>query len=423
MKIVVFGMGYVGLTAAACALKQGHSVCGVDVNRAKVNDLLNGNSPIFEPGLSELLSEGKSSGAFTAAFEIGDELADADLAVVCVGTPSLPDGSHNMSYIASVSREVARALKTTRRVAHRPLVISYRSTVRPGTMEELIEPIFESELEGDVTSYELVYNPEFLRESTAIKDYFDPPKIVLGTVDGEPNPVIDELYSTIKAPRFHVKFREAEITKFVDNSFHAVKVTFANEIGRVCHRLGISATKVHEIFVSDRKLNISPYYTRPGGAFGGSCLPKDVRALAHISTEVGANTQLIDSLLQSNANHRRFLFEEATRDLSRGAKILLNGLAFKANSDDLRESPLVDIAEMVRRAGFELIIHDPNVDPKTLVGANLGYQLAHLPTLGSLMVPTKKLKGAHFDLIMDARGDLGGTGVTADRQYDLSTMA
>lgn len=423
MKIVVFGMGYVGLTAAACALKQGHSVCGIDVNRNKVTDLLEGNSPIFEPGLSDLLAEGRTTGNFTAAYEIGDELVDADLAVVCVGTPSLPDGSHNMSYIASVSREIARALKKTERTAARPLVVSYRSTVRPGTTEELIDPIFRSELGKDTSSYELVYNPEFLRESTAIKDYFNPPKIVLGTADGKPNPVIDELYSTIEAPWFYVKFREAEITKFVDNSFHAVKVTFANEIGRVCHRLGISATKVHEIFVSDRKLNISPYYTRPGGAFGGSCLPKDVRALAHISTDVGANTQLIDSLLRSNANHRRFLFEEATRGLPEGAKILLNGVAFKANSDDLRESPLVDIAEMVRRAGFELVIHDPHVDPNALIGANLGYQLAHLPTLGSLMVPTEELKGAHFDLIMDARGDLDGVGVTADRQYDLGTMA
>lgn len=424
LKIVVFGMGYVGLTSSACALKQGHSIVGIDVSREKVRALKEGKSPIYEPGLAELLFEGFSEGKLTAQEDPGTALQDADLAIVCVGTPSLPEGAHNMSYIASVSQEIARALRDHGRTVNAPLTVAYRSTVRPGTMEELVWPILIQVL-GDAAKdlVTLAYNPEFLRESTAIQDYFEPPKIVVGTADGQPNAVLDKLYETIEAIRFNVGFREAEVTKFVDNSFHAVKVTFANEIGRICHRLGISAAQVHEIFVSDRKLNVSPYYLRPGGAFGGSCLPKDVRALSHISTDVGASTHLIDSLIRSNADHRRFLFEEATRDLPPGARLLLNGLAFKANSDDLRESPLVEIAEMCRRQGYVLKIYDPHVNPETLIGTNLGYQLANIPALNTLLVSLEDLDGAEFDLVIDGRGNADELPVRSKKIYRADTMA
>lgn len=384
MKIAIFGLGYVGFTAACCIASEGHSVVGIDVSDKKVKSILEGNSPIVEPGVDDMLKDGLAKGLINADTTIGTHLDEAELAIVCVGTPSAPDGSHNMGYIADVSRQIAQAMKPNR---SKPLTVAYRSTIRPGTIEELIAPIFHAILgENWGASVELVYNPEFLRESSAVKDYFEPPKIVIGTKDAKPNAAMEALNANIDAPTFQVGYREAEFTKFVDNTWHAVKVAYANEVGRVCLQLGISAAQVHEIFVSDTKLNISPYYTRPGGAFGGSCLPKDVRALQYISGDSGAGTPLVDSLLRSNEAHKHRLFEYAVEGLEKGDKILLAGLAFKAGTDDLRESPNVDLARKILAAGFELDIYDPGIDAAKLVGANLGYAYAQLPTLERILV-------------------------------------
>ena len=385
MKVVIFGLGYVGFTAACCIASEGHSVVGIDVSPKKVEAIRAGRAPIVEPGVEEMLKDGLARGLIDAATAIGDHLADADLAIVCVGTPSGPDGSHNMAYIADVSRQIAQALKGTSRTT--PLAVAYRSTIRPGSIEELIGPIFRATLgETTDTLVELVYNPEFLRESSAVKDYFEPPKIVIGTKDGQSNPAMDELNRNITAPTFVVGYREAEFTKFVDNTWHAVKVAYANEIGRVCLNLGIQASTVHEIFKSDTKLNISAYYTRPGGAFGGSCLPKDVRALQYISGDCGAMTPLVDSLIRSNEAHKHRLYEYAVAGLEPGARVLLAGLAFKAATDDLRESPNVDLARKLLAAGFAVDIYDPAIDADKLVGANLGYAYSHLPTIEGLLV-------------------------------------
>ena len=385
MKVVIFGLGYVGFTAACCIASEGHSVVGIDVSPKKVEAIRAGRAPIVEPGVEEMLKDGLARGLIDAATAIGDHLADADLAIVCVGTPSGPDGSHNMAYIADVSRQIAQALKGVPRSA--PLAVAYRSTIRPGSIEELIGPIFRAVLGAATdTQIELVYNPEFLRESSAVKDYFEPPKIVIGTKDGQPNPAMTELNRNITAPTFVVGYREAEFTKFVDNTWHAVKVAYANEIGRVCLNLGIEASTVHAIFKSDTKLNISAYYTRPGGAFGGSCLPKDVRALQYISGDCGAMTPLVDSLIRSNEAHKHRLYEYAVAGLEPGAKVLLAGLAFKAATDDLRESPNVDLARKLLAAGFAVDIYDPAIDADKLVGANLGYAYSHLPTIEGLLV-------------------------------------
>jgi GDP-mannose 6-dehydrogenase len=385
MKIVVFGLGYVGFTAACCLAHEGHDIVGIDVSEKKVAAILSGKSPIIEPGVDDMLTEGLANGKITAVSSIGDHLDDCDVTIVCVGTPSGVDGAHDMGYIADVSRQIAQAVRADRTD---PLTVVYRSTVRPGTIEELIRPIFNAALGNQTNNViELVYNPEFLRESSAVKDYFAPPKIVIGTHDSGPSAHMDAINANIEAPRFNVGFREAEFTKFVDNSWHAVKVAFANEIGRVCLQLGISATQVHQIFVSDTKLNISPYYTRPGGAFGGSCLPKDVRALQYIAADVGANTHLIDSLLRSNEAHKHRLYEHAVEGLDPGSKILLAGLAFKAGTDDLRESPNVDLARKLLSAGFDVDIFDPSIDADKLVGANLGYAFSKLPILERILVP------------------------------------
>lgn len=406
MKIVIFGIGYVGLTSAACLIRDGHEVVGVDVSAGKVADVNAGRSPIFEPGLEDLLAQGVREGRLSATQDIGQHLDSADIAIVCVGTPSAADGSHNMGYIAEVSRQIAIATKTSNRKA-RPLTVIYRSTMRPGSIDRLILPIFQSLHGGEAMSnVELVYNPEFLRESTAIVDYYAPPKIVIGTADGAPSDNVEALYAGIEAPRFVVGYREAEITKFVDNTFHALKVAFANELGRICDAEGVSAATVHEIFVSDTKLNISPYYLRPGGAFGGSCLPKDVRALTYLSNEAGAQTFVVDAIMRSNEAHKRFLFERAVKGLRPGARVLLNGLAFKKDSDDLRESPNVDLARRLLNAGYELKIWDPQVKPDGLTGQNLGYSFAHLPEMSGLLVRDEsELEKLFVERIIDARGN------------------
>ena len=314
MKVAIFGLGYVGCTAAGCITSQGHEVVGVDVSESRVAAINEGRSPVREPGLDELIAEAREQGRISAVRHVGDVLDDCDIAIVCVGTPSGVDGAHNMSYIVQVTRSIAEAISPDRaQSGKRPLTVAYRSTMRPGTCENMILPIFSARLgERPGEAVEIVYNPEFLREATAIKDYFAPPKIVIGTIDGKPSAAMEKLHEGIEAPVFQTGIREAELTKFVDNSWHAVKVSFANEMGRVCQNLGISAKAVHEIFVSDTKLNISPYYLRPGGPFGGSCLPKDVRALQYIAADCGAATHLVDSLIRSNEAHKHHQFTLAS---------------------------------------------------------------------------------------------------------------
>ncbi|WEK45856.1 MAG: nucleotide sugar dehydrogenase [Candidatus Andeanibacterium colombiense] len=419
MKIAVLGLGYVGMTAAACLSKQGHRVFGIDVSDEKILQVNSGKSPIHEPGLDDLIKAGLEKGLISATKDLS-VLAESDVAIVCVGTPSAPDGSHNMAYIADVSRQIAAEIDPQR---ERPLVVIYRSTIRPGTIEGLIDPIFTDRLGANSSAYELVYNPEFLREATAIKDFFEPPKIVVGTRGGQRSEVIDAINEGIDAPTFYVPFREAEFTKFVDNTFHAVKVAFANEIGRVSGLLGISAKTISEIFLSDTKLNISPYYLRPGGAFGGSCLPKDVRALQYISADVGAMTHLVDSLIRSNDAHKHYLFEYCSRDLAPGASVLMLGIAFKSDSDDLRESPNIDLARKLLGAGYKLSIYDPQVRPAALLGQNLGYAFSNIPALRELLVERDDALSAHYDLVIDTRGKAEELPLQADRIINVNTLA
>jgi GDP-mannose 6-dehydrogenase len=418
MKVAVFGLGYVGLTAAGCLVRQGHHVVGFDPSEVKCKQINTGKSPIFEPDLDDLLALGLREGRLSAAPRPGLELDDCDLAIVCVGTPSLASGAHNMTYIAEVAREIGQL--TRRRT--RPLTVAFRSTLRPGTMDDLVAPFLSGRDGAANPAVELVYNPEFLRESSAILDYFHPPKIVVGTKDGKTSQLMTALYEGIDAPTFVTRFREAELTKFVDNSFHALKVAFANEIGRVCVHLGISAKTIHEIFIADTKLNISPRYFRPGGAFGGSCLPKDVRALSHMAAEIGADSPVIDALLGSNEAHKRFLVEHASRDLPPRAKVLLVGLAFKSNSDDLRESPNVDIARRLLQQGYRLSIYDPVIDPSTMVGANLGYAYSQLPTIDRLLITRTQAEAEDFDLVIDANGGAAELDLRTARLFDAHAL-
>lgn len=420
MKIAVFGLGYVGSTTAGCLASQGHHIVGIDVSESKVLDFQAGIPPVLEPGLDELLAAARDKGLLQGSTVVDGLLDDADVALVCVGTPSAIDGSHNLSHIAEVTRQIAVGVRRNR---SNRLTVAYRSTIRPGTIDGLIAPIFRSILGenfGDLI--ELVYNPEFLRESSAIADFFNPPKIVIGTVDGLPSPAMDRMHEGIQAQTFHVGYRESELTKFVDNSWHAVKIAFANEIGRICQQLDISASKVHEIFVSDTKLNISAYYTRPGGAFGGSCLPKDVRALQHISSDVGANTHLLDAVLRTNEAHKHYQFDNIVRNLAPGAKVLLLGLAFKANTDDLRESPNVDMARRLITAGFDVSIYDSGLDATKLIGQNLGYAYSQLPKIGELLIDKDEAEAGEFDLVVAANGLQRGLNLRSSNVVDVSTI-
>jgi len=420
MKIAVFGLGYVGMTTAACLTGQGHEVVGVDVSDEKVAIVNAGMSPITEPGLDQLVEHAVKNGVLTATKDARRHLDGCTMAIVCVGTPSAPDGSHNMSFIAEVSHQIAELVGPTRATT---LTLVFRSTMRPGTIEELVLPIFESALRDRMDLVEVVYNPEFLRESVAIDDFFNPPKIVIGTKDGERCAALDELNANIAAPVFYTNYRAAEMTKFVDNSFHAVKIAFANEVGRVCDKLGISATTVHKIFVSDTKLNISPYYLRPGGAFGGSCLPKDVRALQHIASDVGAHTWLVDSVLRSNDEHKNFLFENCLKAVPAGGRVLMLGLAFKEESDDLRESPNIDLARKFLRLHVGLSIYDPHVEPSKLLGQNLGYAFSNLPALRKLLVPKSVAESELFELVIDTRGWAKHMALHARQIIDVNTLS
>ena len=421
MKVAIFGLGYVGSTAAGCIASQGHEVIGVDPQPCKIDALNAGTAPVYEPGLDALIAPAHASGRVRAASKVNGELADADLALVCVGTPSGPSGAHDMNHIVEVTRSIAQSIPRTR---NRPITLAFRSTMRPGSCEQIVWPIIEGELGPDAErSVKLVYNPEFLREASAIEDYFNPPKIVIGTSDGEPNAALRELNEGIDAPLFEVGLREAEITKFVDNTWHAVKVAFANEMGRICQNLDVSARAVHSIFKSDTKLNLSDYYTRPGGPFGGSCLPKDVRALQYIAADTGAATHLVDALLRSNEAHKHHQFLYATKGLKPCAKVLLVGLAFKRETDDLRESPAVDMARKLLDAGYRLDIYDPHIEPENLVGQNLGYAHAFLPRIDDLLIDRAQATTRNYDRVIATNRLVDELAIDQTRLVDVSAIA
>ena len=408
MKIVVFGLGYVGATATACLLRDGHTVIGVDVSPDKASKIEIGLSPVSEPGLDELLAAGRDAGRLSADTDVGNHLDDADIAMICVGTPSLPGGWLDLTQVCAVSAELGEALKT-RDAACEALIVAYRSTMYPGAMEDVVLPVLiDAAGEDPGTRFEAVLNPEFLRESTAIQDYYAPSRVVVGErVPGATKRMLG-IYDHIDAPFFELPYRTAEMVKLSDNGFHALKVVFANEIGRLALELDVDPEPLIDVFLSDTKLNISPYYLRPGGAFGGSCLPKDVRAISALAGVRGVELPVMSNVITSNEAHKRYLADRVMGHLEPGASVLLIGLTFKAETDDLRESPLIDLAEGLVGKGYDLKIYDPDLKNRELVGANLAYVQQRLPHLSRLLVED-----------VDAAGDVSlvviGKGVDIDR--------
>jgi GDP-mannose 6-dehydrogenase len=375
-------------------------VVGIDINDAKAAALAAGRSPVYEAMVPELLARGHQEGRLSGDTKLSGHLADADLAFVCVGTPGQPTWTLDLSQELGVTQELGAALRE--RAADRaPIVYVFRSTMPPGTMETTVIPtIVETAGEEPGQRFEIAYNPEFLRESTAVADYFEPSRIVIGERRPGATNRLCGIYDGINAPVFEVPFRTAEMVKFADNSFHALKIAFANEIGRTALGLGIDAQRLMQIFIADSKLNISSAYLRPGGPFGGSCLPKDVQALSAHMRQLGVAAPLIDSIMASNAAHKGYLAKRVIDALPGGGHILQLGLTFKSGTDDLRESPLVDLAEQLLGKGYRLEIYEPDLREQELVGQNLRYVQQHLPHLSRLLVQDVAASARRADLVV-----------------------
>jgi GDP-mannose 6-dehydrogenase len=376
MKVSVFGLGYVGSVSAAAFAEDGHDVVGVDVVPDKVAAVNEGRSPIVEPGLAELLERGVASGKLRATTCTEDAIRTTDLSLICVGTPSRKNGSLDLTYLTRVCEEIGQVLRDKDEYH----VVVVRSTVLPGTTHGTVIPTLEAASGKKYGhGFGVSVNPEFLREGTAIKDFAHPPLTLVGhnhAADAAPTKM---LYQNIDAPLFSASIRVAEMIKYTSNAWHAVKVVFANEIGNLCKRLNVDSHEVMDIFCQDDKLNLSPYYLKPGFAFGGSCLPKDVRALQYRAKEVDLDMPLLASVLTSNHLQVEHAIE---RIVETGRKrVGLLGFSFKADTDDLRESPMVILAEALLGKGYELCIYDRNVSLARLVGANKQYINEQIPHL------------------------------------------
>lgn len=380
LSVSIFGLGYVGSVSAACLTSMGHRVTGVDVNRAKVEMLESGLSPIIEARMSELVAEGHRACRLHATTDPAAAVRDSDLSFVCVGTPSLRSGKLDLSHIEHVAQEIGAALRE-KKSQH---LIILRSTVLPGTTESLLIPTLEKASGRRAGSdFMVCYNPEFMREGSAVADFFQPPYAILGARHAEHLAPLRELYKEIPGMVFETTIPVAEMAKYVSNAYHAVKVGFANEVGTLCKNLGVDAHAVTRIFTSDTKLNISAAYLSPGFAFGGSCLPKDLRALAYRAKELDLSLPLLESILPSNAEHVDRTIDAILRTNKK--KISVLGLSFKAGTDDLRESPQVQLIKRLLGEGCQVRVWDQDVSLGRLAGSNRQYIEEVIPHIGSLL--------------------------------------
>ena len=398
-NVSIFGAGYVGCVTAACLARDGHSVRAVDVNENKIRTIAAGRSPIREPGLEELIAQQVAQGSLIPTTDAKQAIAESDIAMIAVGTPSASDGSVNLSALKRVLKTIGLQLAAS----PKKFTVVIRSTLLPGLLEDSLRPELEELLDEQVSNnVTLANHPEFLRETTAIADYDQPPFIVVGAENEEAAKPILDLYDAIDAPRVVTDTRTAALVKYVCNAFHALKIGFANEIGALAHRLGADGQEVMRIACMDKQLNISTAYLRPGFSFGGSCLPKDVRALTRYAQQNALATEIMAAILPSNHSH----LERALEHIAKSGikRIGLVGLSFKAGTDDLRESPQVTLAETLLGRGYDLRIFDPDVRVDSLVGSNLNYIDQHLPHLARLLVEDATSLFEHSQLVVLATG-------------------
>ena len=381
LKISIFGLGYVGTVSATCLAQEGHYVIGVDPNQTKVDIINSGRSPVIEKDLEPMIANGVKSGRIRAITDSKEAVLNSDVSLVCVGTPSNCNGSLDIKYVEKVSHEIGLALKEKEEYH----IVVVRSTMLPGTIENTIIPILENEsCKRTDVDFGVAINPEFLRESTSVYDFYNPPKTVIGALKEADAEIVAQLYKGINAPVIKTSIRVAEMVKYTDNVFHALKVTFGNEIGNICKALGIDSHEVMNIFCQDTKLNLSPYYLKPGFAFGGSCLPKDIRALTYKAKTIDINVPILNTIFQSNEQQVKNSIQRVIALEKKKLGIL--GLAFKAGTDDLRESPIVELVETLLGKGYDIKIYDKQVSLAKLFGANKEFIEKRIPHISKLMV-------------------------------------
>jgi len=391
-SISVFGLGYVGCVSAACFAREGFQVIGVDVSDAKVGMINSGVSTIVEEGISELVASTRAAGLLHATSSVNDAVAASDISLVCVGTPSRPNGSLDLSYVERVCTQIGEGLRQ-KGPGH---LVAIRSTVLPGSTHEVVIPALERASGKRAGSDFIVcFNPEFLREGTSIRDFDEPPFTVIGCDDPVHAAGLQALYNRIRAPLHIVDMRVGELLKYACNSFHALKIGFANELGNVCRAVGVDSHDVMNIFCEDRKLNISPAYLRPGFAFGGSCLPKDLRALAYRAQTLDVTTPILSSILPSNEQQIARAFDMVASAGHRRVGVI--GLAFKEGTDDLRESPMVSLIERLIGKGYEVAIYDREVNSARLIGGNREFIEREIPHVWTL------LKGSVAEIVEHAK--------------------
>lgn len=377
MKINIYGMGYVGCVSAACLANEGHIVTGIDIDETKVSIINKGRSPIIEKGLPEMIKKGVQSNRFKATV---NNAPPADVSIVCVGTPSNANGSLNLQHIFRVCEQIGRYIRKTRSYH----VVNIRSTILPGTLETLLLPLLTKESKKKAgRDFGICMNPEFMRESSSIHDFYNPPFTIIGEYDKKSGIVVSKLYKNINAPLIKTNIKVAEMIKYACNAFHALKVSFGNEIGNVCKELNIDSHKVMEIFCKDKKLNLSSYYLKPGFAFGGSCLPKDLRALIYKAKELDLELPVMQNILRTNSQQIDIAFEMIRKCEKRNVGVI--GLSFKAGTDDLRESPMVELVERLIGKGYNVRIFDKDVSLARIHGANKAYINRVIPHISSLL--------------------------------------
>jgi GDP-mannose 6-dehydrogenase len=380
VRICIFGLGYVGCVSGACFADMGHQVMGVEPNLVKVGLINDGKSPIVEKDLDALIARVVQNGSYRATEDWAKAVQESDIALVCVGTPSRSNGSIDLRFVQRVSEQIGTALNG------RPkrFTVVVRSTVMPGTMDTVVIPSIERASNKRVgKDFGVCMHPEFLREGTSIHDFYNPPKTVIGQYDEESGDALATLYTAIPGPVIRTNLRVAEMVKYADNSFHAVKVTFANEIGNICKQAKIDSHAVMDIFCQDTKLNLSPYYLKPGFAFGGSCLPKDLRAITHEARVMDLDTPMLNAVLESNSRQIGRLVNKLIE--YKGCSLGFLGLSFKGGTDDLRSSPIVEVIETMLGKGFDIRIYDQHVSLARLMGANKEYIQKEIPHISKLM--------------------------------------
>ena len=380
MKISIFGIGYVGCVSAGCFARAGHDVIGVDVNPAKVEIINSGASPIVEPQINELIRDVVKTGKLSATTDSSQAVKSTEISLVCVGTPSKPNGSLDLGHVRRVSEQIGAAL--TGQSERHTIVI--RSTMLPGSVESVVQPAIESTSGKKAgKDFGLCVNPEFLREGTSLKDFYAPPFTLIGVGEEQTAKIVSSLYSEIEAPVFTTSIKTAEMVKYVSNCFHALKVSFANEIGNICKALELDSHEVMSIFCADTQLNLSSYYLKPAFAFGGSCLPKDLRAVTYKAKELDVEVPLLTAISVTNRLQVERALDMILRTGNKRVGIL--GFSFKAGTDDLRESPMVTLIETLIGKGLDLVIYDRDVSLARLVGANREYIEHEIPHIAKLM--------------------------------------